>query len=597
MNHKINPNKTPKSAPAYVGLSLRQRVLPTLLIAFAAASTVCLFGPFDIYGNNLDQFVFSIGDFIGWSLLFTLLGTAAITAILLPLRGKAYDTVSAVFFWLTLMLFAQGNFLNQGINSLTGDGVGNEAPGIASYVINTVVWLAVGAAIVFASLRFARRHRETLLTVCVIAMVTVIGTQTVSFALTSLTTDIWVEKNHSQSAPEDQKHVLTYKNLDRVSKEKNIIYFVVDRFDVIYYEDYGLVKCPELFEELDGFTYYSDMVSLYPRTFPSVAYMLSGIEHDFHDTRLGYFEEVYSTSPFLAELKKNHYNINIYTDTYYGYHDAKSMSDYVKNSSGTTSYSIENTPGLFKDMLRTSLFRYLPMIAKETTGNINSGIFEQYVNYEAEYDKYTTDMKDAYDFLSANPLTVYSGENNFSFIHITGCHMPNLYDGNFDPVEESDEHNPVVALQQSFRIINLYLEQLKELGLYEDATIIISGDHSNVRLDREFRGPHTTALFVKESGSADTPLRVSHAPVAQGDVIPTIFASEGIVTETDFGKPVWEYREGEERERKYVFQARQAQPEGPATYEVIVYKIKGSSRILANWEIVSSGDQVGSIYE
>ena len=591
---EIHSNQTPKES-TYVGLTLRQRILPSVLLAFAASSTLCLFGPFDIYGNNLSEFVFSIGDFFGWCLLFTLIGLVAITAVLLPLRGRVFDIVYAVFLWLTLMLYVQGNFLNQSADSLAGDGVG-DGSGVTAYVINTVIWVIVGAAIVFAMIKFFQKYRETVLTVCIIALITVIGMQAVNFAVTSLTTDIWTQKDNSLQGDEE-KHILTYKNMDRVSTGKNVIYFVVDRFDVIYYEDYGLVKCPEIFDELEGFTYYSDMVSLYPRTYPSIAYMLSGIEHDFHDARLDYFEESYSTSPFLKELKKNNYKVNIYTDTYYGYHDATCMSEYVENSSGTTSYTIGDTPALSKDMLRISLFRYLPMVAKRTTGDIHSGSFEQYVDYETEYEKYTTDMKDAYEFLSAHPLTTDSNGNNFSFIHITGCHMPNLYDEDFAPVKESDRNNPVVALKQSFKIINLYLEQLKELGLYEDATIIITGDHSNIRLDREFRGPHTTALFVKESGSANAPLKVSHAPVAQADIIPTILASEGIVSDTDFGKPVWDYREGDVRERKYVFQARQAQPEGPATYEVIVYKITGSSRDLKNWEIVSSGDYVGSIYE
>lgn len=598
MNNEQTVSKaTEAPKKAYVGFSLKERLLPTLLLAFAASLTLCFFGPFDIYGNNLDEFAFSLTDFLGWSLLFSLLGAAAITGILLPLRKRVFDAVYAVLLWLTLMLFIQGNYLNVGVSSLAGDGVGDENPSAVPYVINTVVWILVGIATVLLLLRFLQTHRETVRTVIVVAMIAVIGMQAVTFLVLSLTTDVWTANNTDGIYPTEKKQILTYENMDRVSANKNVIYFVVDRFDAIYYEDYGLVKCPELFEELDGFTYFDDMVSMYPRTFPSVPYMLTGIEHDFHDARLDYFRESYTQSPFLKELKKHNYRINIYTDDYYSYDDASHMSEYISNSSGTTSYVITDTHLLSVDMLRLSLFRYLPMAAKSWTGDISTPSFEKYVEYQTAYPDYTTDMKDAYEFLRDHPLTTFSDANNFTFIHVSGCHMPNLYDENFDEVSVEDRNDPVVALKQSFAIINLYLRQLKELGLYEDATIVIAGDHANIRRDSEFRGPFTTALFFKESGAAGTPMQTNSAPVAQGDILPTILASEGIEPSQSFGKTLFDYREGDERERTHVFQRRQEQVDGPAIYEVIVFRITGSSRELENWEVVSEGDWVGSIYQ
>ena len=596
-NEQTASQKSSAPKKAYVGFSLKERLLPSILLALAASLTICFFGPFDIYGNNLGEFAFSITDFIGWSLLFALLLATAITAVLLPLRNRAFDIVYAVFLWLTLMLFVQGNYLNFGVSSLAGDGVGDGTIGIIPYVINLAVWVALGVAILLAAWFFAAKYRDAVKTVVTVALIAVIGMQAVTFLVLSLTTDVWSSKYTEDTHFTENKNILTYANMDKVSTNKNIIYFVVDRFDTEYYEDYGLVKCPELFEELEGFTYFDDMVSMYPRTFPSVPYMLTGIEHDFHDARLDYFKEAYTEAPFLKELKKNNYRINIYTDDYYSYTDAGCMSEYVKNSSATNSYVIENAPRLSVDMLRLSLFRYLPLVAKSWTGDISTSTFEKYVEYNTPYPDYTTDMKDAYEFLRDHPLNTFSGSNNFSFIHISGCHMPNNYDENFDKVSTGNQYNPVVALKQSFAIINLYLKQLKELGLYEDATIVISGDHANIRSDSVFRGPFTTALFFKPSGSAETELQVNHAPVAQGDIIPTILASEGIQPSQSFGKTLFDFQEGDVRERTHVFQRREEQVDGPAIYEVIVYRIVGSARKLENWEVVSEGDWVGSIYQ
>ena len=146
-------------------------------------------------------------------------------------------------------------------------------------------------------------------------------------------------------------------------------------------------------------------------------------------------------------------------------------------------------------------------------------------------------------------------------------------------------------MKQSFKIVNLYLDQLKELGIYEDATIIITGDHgslqgSDTRLptDPSRPNPILTALFVKESGASGTPLTVNSAPVMQADIIPTILRSEGIDTDEDFGKSVFEIPADQPRKRKYNFQSYQKDTGG---YEVIEYEILGPARDLSNWTIVN----------
>ncbi len=589
---------TSKKMP-YRGFSFGQRLAPVILLALAASLTVFFFGPFDIYSNNTDQFRFELGDFILWNLLFSLGCAAVICAILLPLRKKVFDVFYAVFWWLTLMLFIQGNYLNFGISSLTGDGVGADGFTPGKIILNTAIWVIVGAASVSAVLLLRGKAREWIPTVAIISMITVIGMQAMTFAIGSLTTDAWESKEHSISNEETEEsaHFLTYKNLDKVSKGHNVIYFVIDRFDVTYYEDVALKECPEIFYNLDGFTYFNDMVSLYPRTFPSVAYMLTGEEHDFHDLRREYFEKAYQDAPFLKLLKANNYNVNIYTDTLYGYEDARHMKDYVSNSSSVQFYKVIDKHLIAKDMLRISLFRYLPLIAKNTVGNIGTDDFEQYIDYDTEYPKYSTDMKDVYDFLKENPLHASDSENNFTFVHFSGCHMPNSYDENFRPAKDKDAYDAASSMKQSFKIINRYLDQLKELGLYEDATIIITGDHGwhgGSDTDVPLRRPHVTALFVKESGKSGTPLATNTAPVTQADIIPTILKSEGIAADQDYGRSVFEVSPDENRKRKYCWQSLQ-HINGAIDYEVVMFEITGTARDYDNWKIVDRY-YVGDIY-
>lgn len=584
--HAFQQNK--KASNNYKGFSFKERLIPVILVSLALSLTVFVFGPFEIYGGNASQFGFSLTDFLGWSILYALVSAGIICAILLPLRGKIFDVVFAIFFWIALMLMVQGNYLNFGISSLAGDGVGADG-GIptGTLILNCIIWLMIGAACVSAVLLIKQPHREWIRTVVVIAMITVIGMQGLTLAVTSLTSDVWTKK-----APDEQVTYLTYENLNHVGSEHNVIWFVIDRFDVDYYENYALKECPEIFYHLDGFTYYDNMVSLYTRTFPSVPYMLTGIEHDYKDGRVAYFSDAYANSNFLNLLKEKDYSVNVYTERYYCYEDAIPFQNYISNASVVGEVKVVKKPLLAKDMLRVSLYRYLPMIAKDLTGDISTPQFEKYLDYGMQYSIYSGDMKNAYDYLNQNPMAI-TGKNNFAFVHVAGCHLPNQYGDDFSPATPEERDSVASAMIQSFKIINLYLDQLKELGLYEDATIIISGDHGNADPSMPMTRAPVAALFVKPSGSAGTGIVTSHAPVTQGDIIPAILDSEGIETPLDFGRSLFDVKEDEHRVRICKFDDWKEDASGQRNDEVFTFEIVGNARDLKNWKEISRGEFIG----
>ncbi|MBQ3792466.1 MAG: hypothetical protein II797_05130, partial [Clostridia bacterium] len=118
------------------------------------------------------------------------------------------------------------------------------------------------------------------------------------------------------SASDAKEGYLTYSGINEVSSGKNIIIFLVDRFDVTYYSD--LVKYDSnFFSPLTGFTYFKDNVSLYSRTFPGICSMITGVDNDFSRKRADYFEYAYQNSPFLNDLRINNYTVKLYIDPYY----------------------------------------------------------------------------------------------------------------------------------------------------------------------------------------------------------------------------------------------------------------------------------------
>ena len=265
----------------YKGFSLKERLLPSILLALAAPLTIFIFGPIDIFANNIAEFGFVLSDFIFWNILFSLICSAVLCGILILLRGIVFDVVYSVLFGISLMLFIQGCYLNIGMQSLGADAA-DSATTPTVIVITTIVWVLISVGSVLSVLLIKKKHIGTVKLVSEIALVAILSAQLITFVTQALTTDAFISYEDKTSA--DSGYAtgsLTYKNITSVSKNKNVVYFVVDCFGIKYYEA-ALKQCPEIFDDLDGFTAFLDNMTLYSRTFPGTTYMLTGIEID-HD--------------------------------------------------------------------------------------------------------------------------------------------------------------------------------------------------------------------------------------------------------------------------------------------------------------------------
>ena len=138
--------------------TITNRIFPTLFIAFVIPFIVCICIPLEIFGNNLDEFLFSTAGFLPISLLFCLLFTLVFFLILLFLPQKAYRIACAVLIALGFMCFLQGTYLNMGLSSLSGDNLGDKVITIGQKILNLIVWIVVVALAVFFSL--AKRQKR-----------------------------------------------------------------------------------------------------------------------------------------------------------------------------------------------------------------------------------------------------------------------------------------------------------------------------------------------------------------------------------------------------------------------------------------------------
>ena len=562
-----------------------KKLIPLLLLSVAAPLAVCVYGPFDIYSGNLEEFTFSLGEFLPYTLIFALGAALIIFFSIAFLDGIAFDIGCATVAWLSLMLFVQRNYLNLFIDGgfLAGDGNNSLSFGTGEIILNTAIWVLVGAAIITCTVLLRKRFTDLISSAVVIAMVALIGMQAVPFGITALTTDTFVsviDRNGGQK-------ILSYNNIEQLSSGKNVVFFLVDRFDANYYEN--MVKSdPAFFDGLDGFTHFNDYTSLYARTYPAVASMLTGKDHDFTDSKSAAFASFYGDGGMLGVIKEKGYDINLYTEKGYVYNDAKVMDDYVDNTLTLEEYSIDNKILLARDMVLLSLSQYLPIAARGWSKNMSTATFNNHAKYQTKegemfmVDDSSTEKLKA--LLASTEMCSVESEGQFTFIHLYGCH-----DTNKSSVEN---------IRNTFEFIYYYLDQMKAMGLYEDATIIIAGDHAAPISDSKMigsaskndDGTRVTAMLFKKSGDFGTPLAESSAQISQDELWNTIFESEGLDSEKS-GDSFFDIPEGEDRERRYIFEMYKNSKNNDLKYNRLYeYKITGNANDGENWEIVKETD-------
>lgn len=581
--------------------NIKQKILPSLLCGLAVGFTYIFFGAADTFAGNRKEFLFSFSDFGGYLALIAAVISLLITLLLLIADGTLFRVLFGIFFWIAFMGYLQGMFLNVGMGSLAKDDVGTKIS-TGFLIFDTALWIITAGLCILGALKM-KKH-ETIKTIAIVLLVMIVGMQTVGCvsnipkltdrpAQTTATT-----KNGSSSGAEttsiettvetkdeDVRKYLTEMGINEVSGGKNIIVFVLDRFDISYYNDV-VSDDPEFFSKLTGFTFFDDNISLFSRTYPGVATMITGLPYMYDRSAESWLDNAYGTSPFLADLKENGYKVKLYTSDYYGYRDANSMKGTVENISSVTKYTVNDRAGLVGNMMALSLYRCLPSVLKSSV-SVSSSSFDRAVSYNGEAPAYKIDDPRLHELLG-DGLSADDSKGSYIFIHMNGCHQPYDMDEDGNRVENGAA---LPAIRGDFKMIYSYIDEMRRLGVYEDSTIVITGDHPSARDDGEIpTQPRITSLFVKQSGRSDEPLEYSHAQVCQDNLIATLVKSAGIETENDYGKSYFDIDENENVTRHHIFELYDA-----GKTRLIDFAVTGKGSDFSNWKAVSDIN-IGSLY-
>lgn len=550
----------------------RFRALLAALLAAGFSFSFVFFGIFDILVNNQASIPYpAVLVFPAVSLL-SLAVFAALFVLMIVLRGRVFTLAASVVLAVTLVLYIQGNFMNGSLGQLTGDWL-DLSQIMPDVVVNTLVCTVV-FAVPFIIWRLAPKAHQTLL-LSVPSLL--IGVQLIALVTAFSTAGILEERVEPQVFLSDEA-------LYEVAPANNTIVILLDRLDQRYINEL-LEKEPDYFEgRFDGFTRYTNNMATTSRTFPSVVNMLTGSTYEFDEPAEEYMRQAWLDSEFLPALRESGIRNDIYADYSYTYLNG---SDLVNAADNLDEGSPEVDMATVERLVMISGYRYAPYLFKPGFW-ISSDEFQRDVTYQGENGaRYRCDDHAIYDTLVSTGLSVNPElEGNFKFIHLNGCHPPfNAgYDFSRVPSRESSQY---LQTRFAFALVFEYMDRLRELGLYEDATIIVTGDHGyTVELDylgdfRDLSEAQTVGLFVKLAGDHSTPMETSAAPVNSDQLRATIWQQAGL-DYSSLGPTYDQVPLGSSRPRGFMFQVGQG---GSQEKYVEYLEVVGDATDFRNWSV------------
>ena len=573
------------------------------LLAFAASAltigTIFILSPLEIVGASAGSLVFGL-DAIWW--IPVLAGTVLILALSLVLslfKGKLFSLLITLVASVGLCAYVQCLCLNIGVPLANGDTI-VWADHAAMMSVCAVAW----TAIIVACLLFSRRNLRRTQGVIALASVCLLAVQTVGVISLVVNPpaqeDASVGEGLTGNVLAQTEAIATEEGLFTVSSRENVIMFVLDTFDTSTMKSL-LRTNPNLLDDYTGFTCFTNVTGSMIPTHYAIPALLTGSLPQQGEPFSTYVSQRYARGTFLSDLSEAGYSIGLYSDSLgigeiegaQAQHDQ--VIDKTINIHGVSTSTID-VRGTLGALWQIALYREMPWGVKPLfwyyTDQINKAMVHYDASNAAEDTVYIMDDTRFYEQLQNVSLSVEGNDEDycgaFRFIHLLGAHYPYSYDetGAFIGVDKS---TMTKQAQGSLRIVASYLDMLKEKGLYDNATIIVTADHGTWRLTND---PLTSAscpiLLVKPSQDASAAAQsavVSKAPVSHADILATVRASIGLSGASAYegSNTVFDFAatDADERTRYYYTTTTETRRETG----IVEYAITGDAGSISNWDL------------
>tara|TARA_A100001037_G_scaffold131137_3_gene118928 strand:+ start:18032 stop:19732 length:1701 start_codon:yes stop_codon:yes gene_type:complete len=486
----------------------------------AASAAFILFGylPYYVYSLNFESVDLSPQSILGPSLLAFALATVLLGAVagipqLRATLSKGYDVAAVVLFALVLFPNETGELADFG----TEASAGNVAP-----TVKLAGLLIVGVVLAIRQAALIRTASQVSLILAVIA----VG----YFATTT-----W---KPTEGANHDDNGVQSFATLGR---SENVIVFVFDTFTGYRMAEL-LTEYPEIARKFRGFTLYPRAIGPALNTTAGNSVLLTGrldiavseetrtgrnsasLKHSFmtEAARQG-FDTGYASELQVADLEAN---IRVY-----GSGVPNPLASFVSQIREYLAFLGLSSSRILPSAAATAISQAVrALIATPPTPEEKE--WEIYLDLEPSHRTYLMAKFYFREMISA--LRVGSEQRTIRYLLTKISHPPWRFSKTGDWQDSSDWRGTSIFV---FHEMARFLDKLKELGIYDNSTIIFASDHGGMpskdptmggMFERRQRARAFNPLVMVKPKSATSELRQSSMTVWLGDVAATARAAAGL---------------------------------------------------------------------
>lgn len=473
-----------------------------------------IFGAITVYLGNQGEFLVEDEDVLLVLLLPAVATIALLCALTFPLFRRKPMATSAVLFFLALVTYVHGNLLRWDTGILDGAALqtGKAWPVLA----DALLWLLLGW-LVWRFRRWMALHGWK---ICILLVVfQLVGA-------VDLKRNAKVGNLKLQEVPEQ---------LYAFHDGSNVVHIIVDGFQGNVFESL-VEENPGIAEDLEGFVFFRDALTTSAVTYLSVPATLSGKAFDNSMSITQFQDETLGGDNLYSFLSANGHEIDVASPVWWNL-DREYFASYYRVPAPFASLAdtIRTTAWYLLDI---SLFRQAPYLLKPAIYRNGVWLFSSELSEHPE-QKFQHFAHSAFlDDLAVNSNTLRA-RPSYKLIHIITPHAPLVSNPDCSFAGKELEGSFESFANQSLctvRTVQGLLGRLKELGIYDDALVIIHGDHGGgVAFDMKSPSGPTSSfealpgqwgnplpLLLVKPPRAEGPLEISDRPVSLADIPATV---------------------------------------------------------------------------
>lgn len=540
----------------------KHHIVPFVLVIILLSFMIVIFGPTEIFFANFNEFPFVFKDFIiDLFLIFILFTTVFgfILPIFIPVKIKSF--ITSVLFGLALAGYIQIMFFNKHLDLLGVNPLGY-APTTKKIIYSLILW--VTAIILLISLKLKKElMSQRIITYGSIFLFLIQFIALISLLVSSPSESFQRPVGNTRLSAEQQF---------TVSSKQNIVVFILDYYSSQYHDNM-LAIYPDGADCLHDFTRYTNADPTYYGTFPSLAHMLTGCEIEPSKSNAEWFQSIWTnstTESFYHELKEKDFKVNLYTtdsDVVCRGVGCDILENKIDNLTNETENQQIDKKKLTNVLIKMSMFRFSPDCIK----NIFYTQVSEYQNVVSNREIIQVN-DEFYSVLKNDKLKKSSDSNYFIIQHLIGTHETVT-----DEFCNLTEHATIEETARGcMRILEEYINQMKELGVYDRSTIIVTADHGG-----NDKGEAQVIYYQKAPYETHEISPVTNAPVCHCDFMPTIAQFAGISDYNKYGLSSTELEENQQRERSIYIRKYDENYPKIGNHENVYYKYTYTGDILS----------------